>query len=105
MVTPGTLKRQNPSQDRSVGSGEGQGGYCVDIGKRTEGEIEIYQPKIDNLLFNSGPLDFWTFRRLCSRLVEEGAANDALLIMMSKLLPAGTRQRESVIGYTIWLNP
>ena len=39
MVTPGTLKRQNPSQDRSVGSGEGQGGYCVDIEKRTEAEI------------------------------------------------------------------
>ena len=41
MVTPGTLKRQNPSQDRSVGSGEGQGGYCVDIEKRKEAEIEI----------------------------------------------------------------
>ena len=96
MVTPGTLKRQNPSQYSSVGSSEGQGGYCVDIEKRKEAEIE-------NLLFRSGPPDFWTFRHLCSRLVEEGAANDALLIMMSKLLPAGTRQ--SVIGYTIWLNP
>jgi hypothetical protein len=95
MVTPGTLKRQNPSQYSSVGSGEGQGGYCMDIEKRTEAEIEI--------LFISGPPDFWTFRHLYSRLVEEGAANDALLIMMSKLLPAGTRQ--SVIGYTIWLNP
>ena len=50
MVTPGTLKRQNPSQYSSVGSGEGQGGYCVDIEKRKEAEIEI-----DNLLFSSGP--------------------------------------------------
>ena len=41
MVTPGTLKRQNPSQYSSVGSGEGQGGYCVDIEKRKEAEIEI----------------------------------------------------------------
>ena len=53
MVTPGTLKRQNPSQYSSVGSGEGQGGYCVDIEKRKEAEIEI-----DNLLFTSGPPDF-----------------------------------------------
>ena len=51
MVTPGTLKRQNPSQYSSVGSGEGQGGYCVDIEIRTEAEIEI-------LLFSSGPPDF-----------------------------------------------
>ena len=58
MVTLGTLKRQNPSQDRSIGSGEGQGGYCVDIEKRTDAEIEMYQPKIDNLLFNSGPKIF-----------------------------------------------
>jgi hypothetical protein len=53
MVTPGTLKRQNPSQYSSVGSGEGQGGYCVDIEKRTKAEIEK-----DNLLFSSGPSDF-----------------------------------------------